>query len=98
MLSGAGVTHLIRGCHRLEVLKLQGAKQIRREDFSAILNMLAKDDAAATDGNSMFALREIVLIGYIFSIRENPFAVIDHSIADVDYNAHNANEALANDE
>ena len=98
MLSGTGVTHLIRGCRRLEVLKLQSAKQIRREDFSAILNMLAQDDAAATDGNSMFALREVVLIGYLFSIRENPFAVVDHIIADVDNNAHNVNEALVNDE
>lgn len=98
MLSSTGVTHLIRGCRHLEVLKLQSAKQIRREDFSAILNMLAQDDAAATDGNSMFALREIVLIGYIFSIRANPFAVVDHIIADVDNNAHNVNEALVNDE
>ena len=97
MLSGAGVTHLIRGCHRLEVLKLQRAKQIRREDFSAILNMLAQYDPAATDGNSMFSLREIVLIGFPFSIRENPFAVVDH-IADVNNNAHNVDEALVNDE
>jgi hypothetical protein len=43
------------------------------------------------------SLREIVLIGFPFSIRENPFAVLDH-IADVDNNAHNVDEALVNDE
>jgi hypothetical protein len=46
----------------------------------------------------MFALREIILIGYPFSIRENSFAVVDHIIADVDNNAHNVNEALVNNE
>jgi hypothetical protein len=94
-LTGAGVTHLIRGCRRLEVLELQNAKRIQKEDFLAILNMLA---AAATDENSMFALRKIVLTNYPFFIRENPFAVVDH-IADVDTNAQNGmDEALVNDE
>ena len=97
-LTGAGVTHLIRGCRRLEVLELQNAKRIQKEDFIAILNVLAQDDAAATDENSMFALRKIVLIDYSFFIRENPFAVVDH-IADVDTNAHiGMDEALVNDE
>ena len=97
-LTGVGVTHLIRGCRRLEVLELQNAKRIQKEDFIAILNVLAQDDAAATDENGMFALRKIVLIDYSFFIRENPFAVVDH-IADVDTNAHiGMDEALVNDE
>jgi hypothetical protein len=57
--------------------------------------MLAQDDAITTDVNSMFSLRGIVLIGYSFSIRENPFAFVDH-IAEVDNNAHNVKEALVN--
>jgi hypothetical protein len=98
MLTGAGVTHLIRGCRRLEVLELQNAERIQREDFIAILNMLAQDDTAAKDVESMFALRKINLIEYPFFIEGNPFAVVDH-IADIDYNARNGmDEALVNDE
>ena len=97
-LSGAGVTHLIRGCRRLEVLELKNAKRIRREDFIAILNVLAQDDATAMDGNSMFALRKIVLIDYPFFIRENPFAVVDHN-PNFDIYAYNAmDKTLVNDE
>ncbi len=75
-LNGADIINLIRGCHSLEVLELQNAMRIKRDDFTAILDMIAPDDVAGTDGSSIFELRKIVLVEYPFVIRNNPFAII----------------------
>ncbi len=69
-LTGAGIRALVRGCRRLEVLELEHASRIEREDFESILNLLAQDPGS-------FALRKIDLIGYSFTISDHPLAVVD---------------------
>jgi hypothetical protein len=70
IFSGVGITNLVRGCRRLEVLELRNVSQLNREDFESILNLLAQDPGS-------FALRKIDIVGYPFIIRSNPFSIVD---------------------
>jgi hypothetical protein len=92
-LSGAGITRLIGGCRHLEVLEIHRAKGITRDDFTSILNLISRDEIAATDGRSICALRKIILVGYPYVISEKPFAIVDTNPY-----AACGGEALANDE
>ncbi|KAL7529470.1 hypothetical protein ACHAXR_002983 [Thalassiosira sp. AJA248-18] len=79
-LSGAGVIALVKGCRRLEVLEIEHSKQVRKEDFLTIMNMVAQDDAASDNAGSdgkKFALRKIIVVGYPFVITGNPFSIED---------------------
>jgi hypothetical protein len=77
MLSGLGLTQLVRGCRRLEVLELDHALQIRREDFVAILSLIEQGNAAAMNGDGEFSLHKISLKGYPFVIGDKPFSIVD---------------------
>jgi hypothetical protein len=77
MLSGVGLTQLVRGCRRLEVLELDHALQIRREDFVAILSLIEQGNAAAMNGDGEFSLHKISLKGYPFVIGDKPFSIVD---------------------
>lgn len=83
LLTGEGVTALVRGCRRLEVLELDGARKVEKDDFVAITNMVAQNDAAAgkagsnSDGGE-FALRKINLKRYPFLITGYPFRIEDN--------------------
>ena len=77
MLSGVGLTQLVRGCRRLEVLKLDHALQITREDFVAILSLIEQGNAAAMNGDGEFSLHKISLKGYPFVIGDKPFSIVD---------------------
>jgi len=79
-LTRAGIISLIRGCRRLDVLFLRNAKQLVREDFVAILNVLGQGDAAAMNGDGTFALCKIELVGYPFVITDKPFSIVDTAI------------------
>ncbi|KAL7552429.1 hypothetical protein ACHAWF_015666 [Thalassiosira exigua] len=71
-LSGEGVVALVRGCRRLEVIELAHARNVRKDAFTAIKEMIAQDR-----GNSNgFALRKIDLKGYDFLVDGNPFFVV----------------------
>ena len=72
-LTGAGIRALVRGCRRLEVLELEHASLIEKEDFVEILNMLAQDPGSC-------ALRKIDLVGYSFTVSGHPLAVVDNSL------------------
>ena len=82
MLSGVGITQLVRGCRRLEVIELDHALGIRREDFDAILNMILQGNTAAMNGNGEFLLHKISLKGYPFVIGDKPFSIVDTGVED----------------
>ena len=69
-LTGAGIRALVRGCRRLEVLELEHALLIEKDDFVEILNTIAQDPGS-------FALRKIDLVGYSFTVSGHPLAVVD---------------------
>ena len=68
-LSGDGVVDLIRKCQRLEILELTDARNVTKEDFQEICQMVEDGDE--------FALRKILLVGYKFFIEENPLRIVD---------------------
>jgi hypothetical protein len=79
-LTRAGIISLIRGCRRLDVLFLRNAKQLVREDFVAILNVLGQGDVAAMNGDGTFDLGKIELVGYPFVNTDKPFAIVDTAV------------------
>jgi hypothetical protein len=79
-LTRSGIIFLIRGCRRLDVLFLRNAKQLVREDFVAILNVLGQGDVAAMNGDGTFDLGKIELVGYPFVITDKPFAIVDTAV------------------
>ena len=72
-MSDAGITTLVSGCRRLEVLELANAKRIGKSAFTAIMDMLARENATS----DKFALRKIDLVGYPFAVRGYPFRIED---------------------
>ncbi len=60
MVTGKGILALVRDCRKLEVLELEGAKNVGRETIEEILQMLAQSRAVAkavvADGDGTYAL------------------------------------------
>ena len=68
----------MEGCRRLEVLELESAKNVGKDTFVTIANLVVQgNEVASAGGNGMYALRQIKLKGYPFTVSDFPFRVED---------------------
>ena len=76
--TGVGVLALVEGCRRLEVLELENARNVRKDTFVTIANLVVQgNEVASAGGNGVYALRQINLKGYPFTVSDFPFRVED---------------------
>ena len=78
LLTGEGVIALVSGCRRLEVLELEGARNVGQNAFVTITNMVATLPPMAAGSNNdggEYALRKIDLKNYPFVISGFPFRI-----------------------
>jgi NACalpha-BTF3-like transcription factor len=84
MFTDTGVIALVRGCRRLEYLKLANARKVTEKAFATILEMIEQDNAASandSDRAEAHALRKIDLVGYPFQVIGNPFQLRKKQVA-----------------
>lgn len=77
-LTGVGVLALVEGCRRLEVLDLDSARNVSKDTFVTIANLVVQgSEAASAGGNGVYALRQITVENYPFTISGFPFRIED---------------------
>jgi hypothetical protein len=82
LLTDAGIIALVDGCRHLETLSLSNSKNVTKEAFVTILDMIEQGNAASaagTNANKRFALRKIDLKGSGFSVVDYPFRIVDRN-------------------
>lgn len=82
LLTDAGIIALVDGCRHLETLSLSNSKNVTKEAFVTILDMIEQGNAASAAGanaNKQFALRKIDLKGYGLSVVDYPFHIVDRN-------------------